>query len=1146
MTKTLTDEEMEALFGPSEEQGSSATGETQESPPIGRLSEEEASAIFASQDADDIDSRMFDGILYEEAEEQFQELTEDPRVSTTFFGKGPAIYEDPNTGEREFILPPQPRAFKAITEGAVDLFTDGPEAALETITNPEAKPSFRLGAGLVESGFDTAEAVASGLDYFKNVREGTAGTADAETNAADAVRDRAVRVDAEGLTDSLITDAAPAALAALTGAAGTAKALPAARGAIGKTLRALGIGITSEAAAAAGVGTDEGTLIVGEDSASYPFFQGLDLGEGDAERVLEQRFNTMLEGLALGSAAVGVTASLKELGSLGAKFTVEPLFTAVSKGRTERRAISRIMDELTVITDASTPEEIYQVRENIAEIVENNKEVVLNSLSDVDEPLRFNLDTVSALARGADGPITDQLLSIRSGLLQRSGVSSQTQSAVARPAAELEQQTEEYLRRVGGETADDQVDTMAAAGREVTDELSARVDEAQGGVRAAQDAYDESVEAVRRSMQDDLEVGQQIQQLEDLTGTEIVTGPGTSRRQIRDRLSSGYESMKQTKNRLFAQVTGGPVDVRSLYDAFAEADLDELTKKSRDIRATSPLRELAALLQPRRVPVGGETGTRAVSEFDPAAAGPPAAGDGTRLETPDEVVERVQEFFAQDPDKYNFGFFNNEIRNELNRAAQDFYKRGEGSSADVLRGIIDTIDGPMTDYVAREGDPALRQAALNARDYYKNEFSPVWRSEGVMQDYAKAYENTIARGGGFERGSAEKSNRIVGSVLTGGDSEEVRSMQLAIEASGQDASPIADYFVSDAVSGLWGRVRRDGIDSVDSADLEQSLRQYAAALQETFPEKAEGVNRFIGRLRQAQGDKQRLEAVIRDAGTKAEEATRRLQKTEMARFLRENSEALGIAPTSNPETAFREILSKGRPLDRLRRFKDEISTLPEGRRAVVQDGLETAYTRLLRQRAIGRTLELGGSRRPRTGAIEDAGEQIDPQDLVRVGREVFSDKPEVMEAVEPLMEVTGMVQRSKEARPISVFTSTAFSQDAQRATNRLIYITTGPLSRAGTRIRAFLGAFVENMAPDQRAAYVMDNILADPDKFVSLARKYNKNPQSGRAREELMRAMFSGAIKADTDEGDVPSANNLREQMLQLIPETPDMLKPPR
>jgi len=159
---------------------------------------------------------------------------------------------------------------------------------------------------------------------------------------------------------------------------------------------------------------------------------------------------------------------------------------------------------------------------------------------------------------------------------------------------------------------------------------------------------------------------------------------------------------------------------------------------------------------------------------------------------------------------------------------------------------------------------------------------------------------------------------------------------------------------------------------------------------------------------------------------------------------------------------------------------------------------------------------------------------------------VFSDKPEVMEAVEPLMEVTGMVQRSKEARPISVFTSTAFSQDAQRATNRLIYITTGPLSRAGTRIRAFLGAFVENMAPDQRAAYVMDNILADPDKFVSLARKYNKNPQSGRAREELMRAMFSGAIKADTDEGDVPSANNLREQMLQLIPETPDMLKPPR
>jgi archaellum component FlaC len=814
---------------------------------------------------------------------------------------------------------------------------------------------------------------------------------------------------------------------------------------------------------------------------------------------------------------------------------VEPLLTAASTNRTEKRAITRIMDELTSITDASTPEEIYRARENIANIVEQNKDVVLDRLSDVDEPLRFNLDTVSAMARGADGPVTDQLLSLRSGLLQRSGVSSQTQSAVARPAVELQEQTEEYLRRVGGETADDQVETMAAAGREVTDEISRRVDEAQGGVRAAQESYDASVEAVRRSIRDDLEVGQQIDQLEELTGTEIVTGPSTSREQIEQGLANAYEGMKQTKNDLYAQVDGGPIDVGSLYDAFAEADLDELTKKSRDIRATSPLRELAELMQPRRVPVEGATGSRAVAEFDPTATGSAAAGDGMRLETREEVIERVQNWFARDPDKYNFGFFNNDIRNELNRAAQDFFARGEGSSAQVLRDIIKTIDGPMTDYVAQEGDPALRQAALQARDYYTNEFAPVWRSRGVMEDYAQSYDNTIARGEGFRRGFEEQSEQVVSSALTGSSPERVRSLQLALEAGGQDASPIADYFVSDAVANLWGRVRRDGIDSVNFADLEQSMRQYAEALQKTFPEKAESVNRFIGRLRQAQGDKEKLEAILKDAGSKAEEATRRLQNTEMARFLRESSEALGIAPTANPETAFREILSKGRPLDRLRRFKDEISTLPEGRRAVVQDGLETAYTRLLRQRAVGRTLELGGGRRPKTGAIEDAGEQIDPQTLIRVGREVFSDKPEVMEAIEPLMEISGMVQRSKEARPISVFSPTAFSQDAQRATNRLIYVTTGPLSRAGTRIRAALGAFVENMAPDQRAAHVMDNILADPDKFVALARQYNRNPQNAVAREELLRAMFSGVIKTDTDEGDVPAAaNNVRQQMQAL------------
>jgi len=340
----------------------------------------------------------------------------------------------------------------------------------------------------------------------------------------------------------------------------------------------------------------------------------------------------------------------------------------------------------------------------------------------------------------------------------------------------------------------------------------------------------------------------------------------------------------------------------------------------------------------------------------------------------------------------------------------------------------------------------------------------------------------------------------------------------ALRSAGEDAGPVADYMVSDALSKLSGRVRSDGIDAVGFGEIESQFRQYAEALRGSFPEKAQSVDRFVSRLRAAQGNRQALENVLKAAGDNADAAKKSIQDMELSRFLREKSDILGIGPTQNAERAFRDILAGGRSMDRVAALKDELSALPEGRRMAVQDGLETAYGRLLRSKAIGRTQELGGAPRVKVAGIEDRLESVDPQQLIRVGREVFSDKPEVMETIEPLMEMAGMVQRSKEARPISVFSPTAFSQDSQKATNRLIYLTTGPLTRAGTRIRAVLGAAIEGMAPDQRAAQVIDGIMADPDKFVELARRYNVDPANTRTRDELLRSMFSGVIKTDVDE----------------------------
>jgi len=536
--------------------------------------------------ADDaVGTTMYDGMSFEDAIRLYEDFTKDPNVSPSKTGWDTAIYTDPETGKREMIPRPTPKTWKATGDAIIDLFTDGPKKALDTFSNPEADVSGleKVSLGLAESAGDTAEMVAAGVDKVSDALG-------FETDALGAVEGVTADVDAgDRVGDALLTDAVPAALAALTGAGGAAKYLPAATTKAGNFLRALGIGLAGETAASSTVGTDEGTVLVGENPAfDTGLFRGLDLGDSKADQVLEQRFNTLLEGLALGSAAAGVTTTAVQIGKLGSQFLVEPFMTAARGSNMEKRAVERIMDQLTLVTDASTPEEIFAVRKSIADIVENNKTVVLDSLARQDEPLELTLDTVSALARGTDDATADQLASIRSGVIQRSQVGSRTQQALAGPSRSLQEETEAYLKRVGGETADDQVATMQASARAAADEVAERVDDVAGGVGVARQNYEKAVDDVVRSINDDLEVGQQIQRLEDLNGTEIVEGAATNREQVKASLETAYSGMRQTKNDLYTQIEGGPVDVGSLYDAFAQADLDELTKKRSTVSGHHP------------------------------------------------------------------------------------------------------------------------------------------------------------------------------------------------------------------------------------------------------------------------------------------------------------------------------------------------------------------------------------------------------------------------------------------------------------------------------------------------------------------------------------------------------------------------------
>jgi hypothetical protein len=249
-----------------------------------------------------------------------------------------------------------------------------------------------------------------------------------------------------------------------------------------------------------------------------------------------------------------------------------------------------------------------------------------------------------------------------------------------------------------------------------------------------------------------------------------------------------------------------------------------------------------------------------------------------------------------------------------------------------------------------------------------------------------------------------------------------------------------------------------------------------------------------------------------------------VQNGELSAFFRrdfgdvDNPLLKNLATASDPQAAFRSVLLSNRndTTAVVRALVDRANALPDAERGVVMDGMQTAYTRLFRDQVLGRRREQAGVRPASPAKIELGLEEV--QSLFRVGDEVFRDAPEFMDAMRTMSELAGITASSRNATPISAMSATEFNRQATTATNRLIYTFIGPLTRTGTRLRAFAGTALETLAPDERAKVIMDKIMADPQYFSELARRYNRQPGNQEAQEVLLRAILPAGVRPTTDE----------------------------
>ena len=66
---------------------------------------------------------------------------------------------------------------------------------------------------------------------------------------------------------------------------------------------------------------------------------------------------------------------------------------------------------------------------------------------------------------------------------------------------------------------------------------------------------------------------------------------------------------------------------------------------------------------------------------------------------------------------------------------------------------------------------------------------------------------------------------------------------------------------------------------------------------------------------------------------------------------------------------------------------------------------------------------------------------------------------------------------------------------------------------------------------------MLDNIFANPDKFIELSRKYDRDPMDLATKQNLITGLTTGFVKGITaDFGAENDGTNVDQQMMELLP----------
>tara|TARA_Y100000015_G_scaffold17734_1_gene17092 strand:- start:4925 stop:8374 length:3450 start_codon:yes stop_codon:yes gene_type:complete len=1045
------------------------------------------------------------------------------------------IYTDPNTGDRNVINPPSRSAFGNMFGFAGD-------------DDPTVSFGRKVVGGIAESAGDAAEFGAAVLDKTAEnigIRRGVP----IDTNFTEKVQQNTFGLKTDDLGDSLIVDGLPALMTALVPGVGVYRGLQGVTNALknapkviqlfGNLVRAAPAAITGEFFATTTVGTEDDTLLFGEGKVFGDIGNLTNLGEDEAARVINQRMNVFVEGMSLGG-VLGTGFKIgKDVTTLGYDVLLSA-YAATIGNNTKKQVYLRLSEELANLGPDATPEQLARAREVVADIVRENKDVIVEDINNLGQNKTLTLDTVSALIKGnVDQTDAANAQRIRAGQINAPG-GEQVKAQLDAPVNEVTNQLETQAQNLIGDSTNQQVLADSAEG--LVNVARTQVDDiVQKNAEEVRQAYAQSVDEVVDAISDDLGL---LKRLEEASGTKIVDDKTAARVQIQEGLEQNYSFMVNQKNARYAEIQGGEVDVDAIYDLFSRMPGEEVTRAS---TAFSRNDNFLAQLQPQRVS----------EEIDGKTV--------TRLETPDEIKERFGAWIESSG--ADFGFFYRKVRPEFAQLASAAFDDNNPLLGSYYRKILNFIDEDMVDFV-EESSPELAEAAIEAKRYYKDEFAIIWRDDDKMQQFANIWDSTLGRTPAneqssivtgterFRPGYTPKVEDLTRGILEGGNTARIKNLATAIDGAA-DPGAIADYMIVDTVNNFYNAIKSSGLEQADLSNFTTSLRQYAEQLNtlaETSPQMADKINSlntFIARVEDAsrsQNAVNDIEKILAGVNEASKDMLGEVENSVLKNFFNTErtprlAKLLGgdsskIMTTTNPQAQFEKVFGAGQRMggesrQRVAELMDIISEQPPGEQVVLMKGLKLAYNNFLRDgKVLAKTPELGGVTPLKSAAIGDM--LINRDSALDLGRIIYRDQPSVVNAIETILQAGKEATDSARATPIRSQSATGFNVAARSASTRLIYLTVGPLNRLGARLRALSNVGVDRMDADTRANAVLNEILANADEYVALADKYNKNPRDPLLQDLMVGFIARAFIKTEID-GDGSPLESVVEETEEIL-----------